>query len=59
MDIMAWDNGAIEIQYSCAVKKKSIGLPLVEILMDDFQIKDEKESVGSKKKIVAMENKRR
>ena len=49
LDIVTWDNVAIEIQYSCAVKKKSIGLPLAEILMEGFRIKDEKESVESKK----------
>jgi hypothetical protein len=43
--IVTWDNVAMEIQYTCTVKKKSIGLPLAEILMEGFRIKDEKESV--------------
>jgi CheY-like chemotaxis protein len=46
LDIVTWDDVAIEIQYTCAVKKKSIGLPLAEILMEGFRIKDEKESSG-------------
>jgi CheY-like chemotaxis protein len=45
LDIVTWDNVAIEIQYTCTVKKKSIGLPLAEILMEGFRIKDEKESL--------------
>jgi len=51
LDIVTWDNVAMEIQYTCTVKKKSIGSPLAEILMEGFRIKDEKaekESVGEK-----------
>jgi CheY-like chemotaxis protein len=48
LDIVTWENVAIEIQYSCAVKKKSIGLPLAEILREGFRIKDEKGSVQGK-----------
>jgi CheY-like chemotaxis protein len=50
LDIVAWDDVVIEIQYICAVKKKSIESPLAEILMEGFRLKDEKgrveESVG-------------
>ncbi|OGP53162.1 MAG: hypothetical protein A2Y65_06680 [Deltaproteobacteria bacterium RBG_13_52_11] len=49
LDIVAWDNVAMEIQYTCTVKKKSIGLPLAEILMEGFRIKDEKESLEKSK----------
>ena len=42
LDIVAWDNVVIEIQYVCAVQKKSIALPLAEILMEGFRLKDEK-----------------
>ena len=42
LDIVTWDNVAMEIQYTCTVKKKSIGISLSEILMDGFRIKDEK-----------------
>jgi CheY-like chemotaxis protein len=48
LDIVTWENVAIEIQYSCAVKKKSIGLPLAELLMEGFRIKDEERSVTGK-----------
>jgi CheY-like chemotaxis protein len=50
LSIVGWDNVAIEIQYTCTVKKKSIELPLAEILMEGFRIKDEKESVQGKEK---------
>lgn len=43
LDIVTWENVAIEIQYTCTVKQKSIGLPLTEILMEGFRIKDEEE----------------
>jgi CheY-like chemotaxis protein len=49
LDIVGWDNVAIEIQYTCTVKKKSIELPLAEILMEGFRIKDEKESLEASK----------
>jgi CheY-like chemotaxis protein len=49
LDIVTWDNVAMEIQYACTVKKKSIGLPLAEILMEGFRIKDEKESLEKSK----------
>jgi CheY-like chemotaxis protein len=45
LDIVAWENVVIEIQYVCTVKKKSIELSLAEILMEGFRIKDEQESV--------------
>jgi len=48
LDIIGWDNVAMEIQYTCNVKKKSIGLPLTEILMEGFRIKDDKESTKRK-----------
>jgi CheY-like chemotaxis protein len=48
LDIVAWDNVAMEIQYTCAIKKKGIELPLAEILMEGFRIKDEQESVRGK-----------
>jgi CheY-like chemotaxis protein len=51
LDIVTWENVAIEIQYMCTVKKKGIGMPLAEILMEGFRLKDEKvekESVGEK-----------
>jgi CheY-like chemotaxis protein len=48
LDIVTWDNVAMEIQYTCNVKKKSIGLPLAEILLEGFRIKDEKESTKGK-----------
>ena len=48
LDIVAWDNVVIEIQYVCAVKKKSIELPLAEILLEGFRLKDEKGSAGGK-----------
>jgi CheY-like chemotaxis protein len=47
--IVAWDNVAMEIQYTCTVKK-SIGLPLAEILMEGFRIKDEQESAKGKER---------
>ena len=46
LDIVAWDNVAIEIQYKCNIKKKNIELPLAELLMESFRIKDEKGRVG-------------
>jgi CheY-like chemotaxis protein len=49
LDIVAWDNVAMEIQYTCTVKKKSIELPLAEILMEGFRIKDEKEGLEKSK----------
>jgi CheY-like chemotaxis protein len=52
LDIVTWDNVAMEIQYTCNVKKKSIGLPLAEILMEGFRIKDEKKSTKGKEKIM-------
>lgn len=48
LDIVTWDNVAIEIQYKCNIKKKNIGLPLAELLMEGFRIKDEKGSVQGK-----------
>jgi CheY-like chemotaxis protein len=45
LDIVTWDNVVIEIQYMCPVKKKGIRLPLAELLMEGFRIKDEKERV--------------
>jgi DNA-binding response OmpR family regulator len=48
LDIIGWDNVAMEIQYTCNVKKKSIGLPVAEILMEGFRIKDDKESTKGK-----------
>jgi CheY-like chemotaxis protein len=48
LDIVTWDNVVIEIQYKCNIKKKSIGLPLTELLMEGFRIKDEKGSVEGK-----------
>jgi CheY-like chemotaxis protein len=42
LDIVTWENVAIEIQYVCTVKKKGIGMPLAEILMEGFRLKDEK-----------------
>ena len=48
LDIVAWDNVVIEIQYKCNIRKKSIGLPLTELLMEGFRIKDEKGSVEGK-----------
>ena len=48
LDIVTWDNVAIEIEYKCNIKKKSIGLPLAELLMEGFRIKDEKGSVEEK-----------
>ena len=48
LDIVAWDNVVIEIQYVCTVKKRSIELPLAEILMEGFRLKDEKGSGGRK-----------
>ena len=47
LDIVAWDNVVIEIQYVCTVKK-SIELPLAEILMEGFRLKDERGSAGRK-----------
>jgi CheY-like chemotaxis protein len=49
LDIVTWDNVAIEIQYKCTIKKNNIGIPLAELLMEGFRIKDEKESVESEK----------
>jgi len=48
LDIVTWDNVVIEIQYTCPIKKKGIGLPLAELLMEGFRIKDEKGSVQEK-----------
>jgi CheY-like chemotaxis protein len=48
LDIVTWDNVVIEIQYKCNIKKKSIGLPLTELLMEGFRIKDEERSVTGK-----------
>jgi CheY-like chemotaxis protein len=48
LDIVTWDNVVIEIQYKCNIKKKSIGLPLTELLMEGFRIKDEERSVTEK-----------
>lgn len=51
LDIVVWDNVAIEIKYVCNVKKKGIGLSLAEILMDGFRIKDEKEQFERERKL--------
>jgi CheY-like chemotaxis protein len=48
LDIVTWDNVVIEIQYKCNIKKKSINLPLAELLMEGFRIKDEERSVTGK-----------
>jgi CheY-like chemotaxis protein len=48
LDIVTWDNVAIEIQYKCTIKKNNIGIPLAELLMEGFRIKDEKGSVEGK-----------
>jgi hypothetical protein len=48
LDIVTWDKVAMEIQYACTVKKKGIEMPLAEILMEGFRIKDEKETVEGK-----------
>jgi hypothetical protein len=48
LDIVTWDNVAMEIQYTCNVKKKNIELPLAEILVEGFRIKDDKESTKRK-----------
>ena len=50
LDIVTWGDVAIEIQYTCAVKKKNIGLSLTEILMDGFRIKDEENGLKKKGK---------
>jgi len=47
LDIVTWDNVVMEIQYKCNIKK-NINLPLAEILMEGFRIKDEKGSVEVK-----------
>jgi CheY-like chemotaxis protein len=52
LDIVTWDNVAIEIQYTCSVKKKNIEVPLAEILMEGFRIKDEQARVEEKEEMV-------
>jgi DNA-binding response OmpR family regulator/predicted regulator of Ras-like GTPase activity (Roadblock/LC7/MglB family) len=47
LDIVTWGNVAMEIQYTCTVKKKSIGVSLAELLMDGFRIKDEKAELAN------------
>jgi CheY-like chemotaxis protein len=45
LDIVTWDAVAIEIKYVCKVNNKTIGLPLAEVLMEGFRLKDEEDSV--------------
>jgi CheY-like chemotaxis protein len=52
----AYGTPAIEIQYTCAVKKKSIGLPLGEILMEGFRLKDEEYGFGKQGKEETLTN---
>ncbi len=56
LDIVTWDNVAMEIQYKCTVKKKSIDSPLAKILMEGFRIKDEQASVKEKDENVEFGN---
>ncbi len=48
MEIISWENTVIEIEKSGEKRKKSITMPLMNILMEGLRIKDEREALKKK-----------